>query len=89
MALAVSAKHPYDAPPELPDEVKKGIFSILTSSPEDFKAVLVEVCDDWEKEVQALSEDESKLHDAMPEGLQRVLAGKNLLAWKEMLGNCD
>ncbi len=85
LSLAKAAKHPFDAPPYISDDVARAVFSIVTNGLNAFKesleAELLSLCGYRD----SLELQEAALHKAMPAAVSAVLKGKNILAWQVAL----
>ena len=84
---AVRKGHPRDIIANVPEEVKQVVHEILSG---DFKrrfAVRASFLKKWLKRSLELKTDAMNLHQNMPPYLRKLLSGKRLLLWKEILND--
>ena len=83
--FSVCVSHPFDLLFE-PDDIHKSVlFKILTSSPSDLILSRANFLKHLVTRKRQLHDEEVKLHDSLPVHLQHILAGKQLLLFKELL----
>lgn len=78
-------KHPLDTLNPVPDVIKRAIFNIYTLGAAEIaqrRVDMIRMILEWR---QQLSQDEQALHASMPEYMQRVLEGKQILLLKRLL----
>ena len=85
LSEAVRKGHPRDIIANVPNEVKRVVHEILSGEFADRFEVRASFLKKWLKRSLELKTDEKLLHQNMPPYLQKLLSGKRLLLWKEML----
>ena len=85
IAVAVRKGHPRDIIANVLREVKRVVHEILSGDVKNRYEVRAAFMKKWLKRSLELRAAEQKLHDGMPPYLQKLLAGKRLLLWKEIL----
>ena len=85
VAKARMVQHPASSFEAVEDCLLKEIFELLTKGPEAIARRRAVASALWSKRVQELSADEASLHEQLPQHLQVILKGKNLLVFQEML----
>ena len=69
----------------IPAEIRDVVHGILAGDIGERFAVRAAFMKKWLKRSLELKDDEQKLHEGMPPYLQKILKGKRLLLWKEIL----
>ena len=82
---AVRAGHPRDMLARAPDTVVKLLGDLVNKPLHCRLEKRAKFFKKWLKRSLELKEEEAKLHDELPEHLRRLLVGKRLLLWKEIL----
>ena len=82
---AVSAGHPRDMLARAPDTVVKLLKDLVNKPLHCRLEKRAGFFKKWLKRSLELKEEEAKLHSELPEHLRRLLVGKRLLLWKEIL----
>ena len=82
---ARALQHPMAGPSVVSDSFKKALFANLTRSPSDIVRSRASFMDKVTALVEKLQPAEDALHASFPPELQRVLKGKRLLLFKELL----
>ncbi len=82
---ALTAKHPIDYAFPLPDVLIKAVAKVLEDGPALTNARRMLNLKKVQRLVASLKPKERSLHQGLPEGLGKVLEGKNLLAWKQLM----
>ena len=82
---ALEARHPIDYAFPLPDNLIKAVKRVLEEGPALTNARRKLNLEKVQRQALALRNDERKLHDSLPTQLGRVLEGKNLLLWKQLM----
>ena len=85
MEAASQIVHRLDAHLPVPDPLIEAVFEVLSKGPTAIADQRVEQCKRILKLVSDLKEDEDKLHSSMHPDVARVLQGKRLLVWKQLL----
>ena len=85
IADAVRKGHPRDIIANVAEEVKRVIHEILSVHVKNRFEVRAAFMKRWLKRSLELRAAEQKLHEGMPQYMQKILAGKRLLLWKEIL----
>ena len=85
IADAVRKGHPRDIIANVPEEVKRVIFEILSGDFKNRFQCRAAFMRKWLKRSLELRAAEQDLHEGMPSYLQKILSGKRLLLWKEIL----
>jgi hypothetical protein len=83
--MAMSAKHPFDELPHVHDDVARAIFRVATEGAKRVGERCKLECLRWANTAASLTAAEAALHQAMPPEVAKVLEGKNLLTFREML----
>ena len=77
--------HPLDAHLPVPDPLIEAVFEVLSKGTKAIADQRVEQCKKILKLVSDCKEDEDRLHSSMHPDVARVLQGKRLLVWKQLL----
>ena len=83
--VAMMAKHPFDAPPSLPDDLVRSMFDITVQGPVQFQQNVHQATEYWQRREAKLAVQEQVLHKHMPLHRRKVLLGKKLLLFKEIM----
>ena len=79
------AKHPFDAPPSLPDDLVRAMFDITVQGSVQCQQNVHQATEYWQRRAAKLAVQEQVLHKHMPLHRRKVLLGKKLLLFKEMM----
>ena len=82
---AVRKGHPRDIIAQVPQEVKVVVQSMLDGNMSERFKLRAAFLKKWLKRSIELKEQERSLHQSLPQHLQRILEGKRLLLWREIL----
>ena len=85
MKEATEAGHPRHALARVSDLMKSTLQEVFLGDPFKIRSKRASFLKKWMKRAVELRADEKKLHDNLPDHLQRLLANKKLLLWKEIL----
>lgn len=85
MKEATEAGHPRHALARVSDLMKSTLQEVFLGDPFKIRSKRASFLKRWMKRAVELRADERKLHDNLPDHLQRLLANKKLLLWKEIL----
>ena len=85
MKEATEAGHPRHALARVSDLMKSTLQEVFLGDPFKIRSKRASFLKKWMKRAVELRADERKLHDNLPDHLQRLLANKKLLLWKEIL----
>ena len=84
---AVSAGHPRDMLARAPEAMVNLLGDLVNQPMHCRLEKRAKFFKKWLKRSLELKEEEAKLHNGLPEHLQRLLVGKRLLLWKEILAD--
>ena len=82
---ASKAKHPFQMQAPLPDALLKVVFDLVTKGPEFVSKTRLSKLTYWRKVRKDLESKEAELHSTLHTDVKRVLCGKKLLLFKQML----
>ena len=85
MKEATEAGHPRHALARVSDLMKSTLQEVFLGDPFKIRSKRASFLKRWMKRAVELRADERKLHDNLPDHLQRLLANKKLLLWKQIL----
>ena len=82
---AVKKGHPRDVIASAPEEIKRLVAGLLSGDTRPRFEKRAAFMKRWLRRSLDLKRDEERLHESLPKHLKRILAGKRLLLWKEIL----
>ena len=85
VADAVRKGHPRDMIASAPEEIKSLVKDLLSGDSQPRFEKRAAFMKRWLKRSLDLKQDESRLHESLPKHLKKILAGKRLLLWREIL----
>ena len=85
MKEATKAGHPKNALARVSDLMRSTLQEVFLGDPFAVRAKRAAFLKKWMKRAVELRADEKRLHERLPEHLQRLLSSRKLLLWKEIL----
>jgi len=82
---AVEKGHPRDIIAQVPPLVRPALESLINGNLAERFQLRANFMKRWLRRSLELREEEKSLHDGLPDHLKKILAGKRLLLWKEIL----
>ena len=82
---AMNARHPYQPGDGISEEHKSAIFGIFTKSPMDLAKLRIHSVHEVLALQKTLADKERLLHESFPPHARKILDGKNLLLFRELL----
>ena len=82
---AIEKGHPRDIIAQVPNLVRPALESLVKGNVAERFRARANFMKKWLRRSLELREEEKTLHDRLPDHLKKILAGKRLLLWKEIL----